>query len=81
MSVDNDKILVFTGKISMEEFLKDEKLSKENLLDERERFQYDLDKNKDSVLEFDEFFHWVIPDNKFVITLILTVKSCSIELR
>lgn len=48
----------------MEEFLKDEKLSKEHLLDERERFQYELDRNKDSVLDFDEFYHWVIPDNE-----------------
>ncbi|XP_003740997.1 reticulocalbin-2 [Galendromus occidentalis] len=51
------------GKLSMEEFLADEKLSKENLLDERERFRHELDKNKDSYLDYDEFFHWVIPDN------------------
>lgn len=48
----------------MDEFTKDAQLSKEQVLEERERFQYELDKNKDSILDFDEFSEWVIPDHE-----------------
>ena len=42
--------------------------SKEWLVAEKERFDSDLDKNKDGVLDEEEIIAWVIPDNNDIAT-------------
>jgi len=56
------------GKLSIDEYLKEEphtgkELSQEHLVTEKERFEYDLDRDKNGFLEGDELKHWIVPDN------------------
>ncbi|OQR75746.1 calumenin-A-like [Tropilaelaps mercedesae] len=55
------------GKLSLDEFLTEEnaqEMSQEVRVTEKERFELDLDKNKDGSLDLQEVTHWIIPDNR-----------------
>ncbi len=58
------------GKISFQEYIGDrgKDQSKEWLMAEKERFDADLDKNKDGSLDDAEIINWVIPDNDEIAT-------------
>lgn len=55
-----------SGKLSLEEFLAEEngrEMSQEVKVTEKERFELDLDRNRDGSLDLEEVTHWIIPDN------------------
>ena len=60
-----NKDLDLDGKISFQEFVGDRARdqSKEWLLSEKERFDSDLDRNKDGSLDDVEIGAWIIPSN------------------
>jgi len=58
------------GKISFQEYIGDrgKDQTKDWLVSEKERFDSDLDKNKDGSLDDAEIISWVIPDNNEIAT-------------
>ena len=58
------------GKINFQEFIEERAKdpTKEWLLTEKERFDSELDKNKDGFLDEAEIIAWVIPDNNEIAT-------------
>ncbi|XP_022691877.1 reticulocalbin-2-like [Varroa jacobsoni] len=54
------------GKLTLEEYLKEDsgrEMSEEVRVTEKDRFELDLDRNRDGNLDLSEVKHWIIPDN------------------